>query len=157
MPDSRPKLITDKVNLSGPYIAIQSTFDDGANLLWTCRADLSALRTCLLDQEVLSSNFTKRMVEYRNVMLQTKPDVSVLVECAFPRDIDVSGLKRNCLIAVRLGYFHAAVPHPMFHVATPEENQAWLKLRFVGDECHIRLCLFDVFCAISVQVLLASR
>src|SRR5208282_3612337 len=27
----------------------------------------------------------------------------------------------------------------MLHVAAPEENQARLEFRFVGDECHIRL------------------
>jgi hypothetical protein len=30
----------------------------------------------------------------------------------------------------------------MIHVATPEENQARLEFRFVGDECHIRLHSF---------------
>src|SRR5580698_5752738 len=40
---------------------------------------------------------------------------------------------------VGLRHLHAAIPHPMLHVAAPEENQARLEFRFVGDECHIRL------------------
>src|ERR1700679_395470 len=79
------------------------------------------------------------MVEHRNVMLQAKPDVCVLVRGAFPRHLDVGRLERNRLVAVGFGYFHAAIPHPMIHVATPEENQPRLEFRFVRDECHTRL------------------
>jgi hypothetical protein len=72
-------------------------------------------------------------------MLQTKPNSCVLVERPFPCHVDVGRLKRNRLVAVGLGYLHTAIPHPMIHLATPEENQARFKFRFVGDECHIRL------------------
>ena len=76
--------------------------------------------------------------------------ICVVVEGALARHIYVSRFEGNRLVAIGLGDLHAAIPHPMIHVATPEENQAWLEFRFVGDECHIRLCLFDSFCADSV-------
>ena len=85
-------------------------------------------------------------------MLQAKPDVRVLVEGAFPRHLDVGRFERNRLVAVGFGYFHAAIPHAMIHVATPEENQTRLEFRFVGDECHIRLYLFGcVLCRFRVD------
>src|SRR5665213_3610951 len=79
------------------------------------------------------------MVEHRDVVLQAEPDVCILVEGAFPRHIEISRFKRNRLVTVGLGHLHAAIPHPMLHVATPEENQPRLEFRFVRDKCHTRL------------------
>ena len=46
-----------------------------------------------------------------------------MIEGPFSRHLDIGRLQRDCLIAVDLGSLHAAIPHPMIHVATPEENQ----------------------------------
>ncbi len=120
-------------------ISVQSAFDNGADFLGACSADLPALRTRLLCQQILSANLSERMIEHRNVVLQPEPDIGVLVEGAFPRHFSVCCLEGNGLVAVCLRNLHPAVPHAMLHVATPEDYQSRLEFRFVGDECHNRL------------------
>jgi hypothetical protein len=96
-------------------------------------------------------------IEHGNIMLDAKPDVCVLVEGAFPRRAYIGRFQRNSLVAVGLRQLHAAIPHPVPHVATPEENQARLQLLFLGNKRHVASLLFIPFCAVSVQILRASH
>jgi hypothetical protein len=89
---------------------------------------------------------------------QQKALRQIIGECdSFPRHIHVDCLERNRLVTVGLGHLHAAIPHPMLHVAAPEENQARLEFRFVGDECHIRLHRLTRPVQIPCRSLLASH
>ena len=89
-------------------------------------------------------------------MLDAEADVCILIEGPLPRRFFIRGLKRNRLVAVSL-WLHAAVPHPMIHVAATEDNQARFEFLFVGDKRHVRLLSLNPFCADSVQISSASH
>jgi hypothetical protein len=87
---------------------------------------ISAFRPRLLRQQILSRHLAEGAIEHGNVMLNAESNVCVLVEGPLAGRADVGCFKRNRLIAVGLRHLHAAIPHPMIHVATPEDNQARL-------------------------------
>ena len=93
-------------------------------------------------------------------MLDAKPDVGILVKGAFTSRADIGRLERNRLIAVGLRHLHAAIPHPVRHVAAPEENQAGFQFLFLGKKRHVAsCCLFRSVqfpCRLSVQVIDSS-
>src|ERR1035441_4065229 len=93
-------------------------------------------------------------------MLDAKPDVGILVKGAFTSRAYIGRLERNRLIAVSLRHLHAAIPHPVPHVAAPEENQARFQFLFLGKKRHVAsCCLFRSVqfpCRLSAQVIDSS-
>ncbi len=51
-------------------------------------------------------------------------------EGTLSRDLNIGGLEGNRLVAVDFGYLHAAIPHPVLHVAAPEDDEARLEFLF---------------------------
>ena len=122
-------------------VARERAFDDGADLLRSRRADLSAHRPRLLRQQIVSCHLTEGMIEHRNVMLDAKPDIGILVEGPLAGRADIRRFKRNRFIAVGLRHLHAAIPHPVVYIAAPEENQAGFQLLFLGNKRHVASCV----------------
>jgi hypothetical protein len=71
-------------------------------------------------------------------MLETEPNVGVIVEGPFPRSLDVRGLEGIELIAVGLGELDAAIPVAVFHIGSAENDKAGFKLFLVDDERHLQ-------------------
>jgi hypothetical protein len=79
-----------------------------------------------LKVDVVLGDLAEGAIENRHLVLDTKPQVRVLVEGPLAGGVDVGRLQGNRLVAVLLGELDPEVLVLVFHVGAPEDDQSGL-------------------------------
>src|ERR1019366_8476751 len=143
---SEPAVLGDQIYLYGTDIAVELRPDDGFDVLPSGWGDLSGLGALLLEINEVLGDLAEGAIEDRNVVLDAKAEIRVLIEGPLARGIDVGGLQANRLVAVRIRQLDPAIPIPVFHVGLSEDDEAGLEFLSVEEECHLGDVSVQILC-----------
>jgi hypothetical protein len=108
--------------------------------------DLAGFRSPLLEVGEFLRDLAEGFLENRDLMLEAKPKLGVLVESFLAGFVGVRGFQCEGFVAVFLGELDAAIPIAVFHVRATEDHEAAFEFLLVDHRGHGRPCFLSRFC-----------